>query len=115
MISEIPLSDHVQATLSDILRQLGMIHFFFVFFKMLDETLLWSSFVHVLLIPASVTKLGTHFGVDLMHRKAEVKDIITDVINSMSDEEEEEEADENAEAGGDADKDGDDEDEDDDA
>lgn len=33
--------------------------------------------------------LGTHFGVDLMHRKAEVKDIITDVINNMSDEEEE--------------------------
>ncbi|KAG7023050.1 Protein DEK [Cucurbita argyrosperma subsp. argyrosperma] len=34
-------------------------------------------------------QLGTHFGVDLMHRKAEVKDIITDVINNMSDEEEE--------------------------
>lgn len=33
--------------------------------------------------------IGTHFGVDLMHRKAEVKDIITDVINNMSDEEEE--------------------------
>jgi len=28
---------------------------------------------------------GTHFDVDLMHRKAEVKDIITDVINNMSD------------------------------
>ncbi|QHO02177.1 hypothetical protein HN51_036747 [Arachis hypogaea] len=34
-------------------------------------------------------KLGTHFGLDLMHRKAEVKDIITDVINNMSDEENE--------------------------
>ncbi|CAJ1937530.1 unnamed protein product [Sphenostylis stenocarpa] len=30
-------------------------------------------------------QLGTHFDVDLMHRKAEVKDIITDVINNMSD------------------------------
>ncbi|GLT69219.1 hypothetical protein SLA2020_413880 [Shorea laevis] len=50
--------------------------------------------------------LGTHFGVDLMHRKAEVKKIITDVINSMTDEEEEgEEAEENAEAGDDGDKD----------
>jgi len=53
-------------------------------------------------------QLGTHFGVDLMHRKAEVKKIITDVINNMTDEEEEgEEAEENAEAGDDADKDGD--------
>ncbi|XP_057749958.1 DEK domain-containing chromatin-associated protein 1-like [Arachis stenosperma] len=34
-------------------------------------------------------KLGIHFGLDLMHRKAEVKDIITDVINNMSDEENE--------------------------
>lgn len=41
-----------------------------------------------------------------MHRKAEVKKIITDVINSMTDEEEEgEEAEENAEAGDDGDKD----------
>ncbi|XP_010503511.1 PREDICTED: protein DEK [Camelina sativa] len=29
-------------------------------------------------------KLGSHFGVDLMHRKAEVKDIVTDAINEMS-------------------------------
>lgn len=35
-------------------------------------------------------QLGAHFDVDLMHRKAEVKAIITDVINSMSDDEEEE-------------------------
>lgn len=48
---------------------------------------------------------GTHFGLDLMHRKAEVKDIITDVINNMSDEEDE--GDE-AEGDGDADKDDDD-------
>lgn len=47
--------------------------------------------------------LGTHFGVDLMHRKAEVKDIITDVINNMSDEEEE--ADEGGGASDDTDKD----------
>ncbi|KAL2342798.1 hypothetical protein Fmac_004083 [Flemingia macrophylla] len=35
-------------------------------------------------------QLGTHFNLDLMHRKAEVKDIITDVINSMSDDDGEE-------------------------
>ncbi|KOM30456.1 hypothetical protein LR48_Vigan01g001000 [Vigna angularis] len=35
-------------------------------------------------------QLGTHFDVDLMHRKAEVKDIITDVINNMSDNDKEE-------------------------
>ncbi|QCD96825.1 protein DEK-like [Vigna unguiculata] len=51
-------------------------------------------------------QLGTHFGMDLMHRKAEVKDIITDVINNMSDEEDEEEA----ENDDDADKDDDGED-----
>ncbi|XP_050375950.1 DEK domain-containing chromatin-associated protein 1-like [Argentina anserina] len=37
-------------------------------------------------------QLGTHFGIDLMHRKAEVKDIITDVINNMTDEDEDEAA-----------------------
>ncbi|KAI8018367.1 Protein DEK [Camellia lanceoleosa] len=47
-------------------------------------------------------QLGTHFGVDLMHRKAEVKAIITDVINSMSDEEDD--GDE-ADSGDDAEKD----------
>ncbi|RZC17399.1 Protein DEK isoform B [Glycine soja] len=52
-------------------------------------------------------QLGTHFGLDLMHRKAEVKDIITDVINNMSDEEDEE-----AENDGDADKDDDGDDDD---
>lgn len=35
---------------------------------------------------------GTHFDLDLMPRKAEVKDIITDVINSMSDDDDGEEA-----------------------
>ncbi|KAI7993128.1 Disease resistance protein [Camellia lanceoleosa] len=44
----------------------------------------------------------THFGVDLMHRKAEVKAVITDVINSMFDEEDEEEE---ADSGDDAEKD----------
>ncbi|KAI6675525.1 hypothetical protein NL676_003431 [Syzygium grande] len=34
-------------------------------------------------------QLGTHFGVDLMHRKAEIKDIITEVINNMTDDEDE--------------------------
>ncbi|KAJ7945671.1 Protein DEK [Quillaja saponaria] len=55
-------------------------------------------------------QLGTHFGLDLMHRKAEVKDIITDVINSMSDEEDEEEEDEENPEAGDADQDDDDDD-----
>ncbi|CAI8599064.1 unnamed protein product [Vicia faba] len=44
-------------------------------------------------------QLGTHFGLDLMHRKAEVKNIITDVINSMSDEEGDDEEAENDEDG----------------
>lgn len=44
--------------------------------------------------------LGTHFDVDLMHRKAEVKAIITDVINNMSDDEDEDEGEE-AESGDD--------------
>lgn len=64
--------------------------------------------IHIILVI-----LGTHFGIDLMHRKAEVKDIITDVINSMSDDEEEgegEDAEDNAEGGDDADKDGDEDD-----
>lgn len=34
---------------------------------------------------------GNHFGVDLMHRKTEVRDIITDAINEMSDEDDGEE------------------------
>lgn len=45
--------------------------------------------------------LGTHFGVDLMHRKAEIKDIITEVINNMTDDEDEgddEEAEDKADA-----------------
>ncbi|XP_058786375.1 DEK domain-containing chromatin-associated protein 1-like isoform X2 [Vicia villosa] len=44
-------------------------------------------------------QLGTHFGLDLMHRKAEVKTIITDVISSMSDEEVDDEEAENDEDG----------------
>ncbi|XP_010037385.2 protein DEK isoform X2 [Eucalyptus grandis] len=46
-------------------------------------------------------QLGTHFGVDLMHRKAEIKDIITEVINNMTDDEDEgddEEAEDKADA-----------------
>ncbi|XP_071722697.1 DEK domain-containing chromatin-associated protein 1-like [Rutidosis leptorrhynchoides] len=55
-------------------------------------------------------QLGTHFSVDLMTRKAEVKDIITDVINNMSDEEEEdsEGAEDDNEDAGNGDKDGND-------
>lgn len=41
--------------------------------------------------------LGTHFGQDLLHRKSEVKAIITDVINNMSGEEDEEEEEEEEE------------------
>lgn len=41
--------------------------------------------------------LGTHFGQDLLHRKSEVKAIITDVINNMSGEEDEDEEDKEAE------------------
>ncbi|KAJ8563340.1 hypothetical protein K7X08_031792 [Anisodus acutangulus] len=52
-----------------------------------------------------IRQLGSHFGVDLMHRKAEVKTIITDVINNMSDEEGDE-----AEAEDDEEKNGDDSD-----
>ena len=37
--------------------------------------------------------LGAHFDVDLMHRKAEVKAIITDVINNMTDEDDDGEED----------------------
>lgn len=55
-------------------------------------------------------QLGTHFGMDLMHRKAEVKDIITDVINNMSDEEDEEEAENDDDDDADKDDDGDDDD-----
>ncbi|KAI3435266.1 DEK_C domain-containing protein [Psidium guajava] len=48
-------------------------------------------------------QLGTHFGVDLMHRKAEIKDIITEVINNMTDDEDEGDDDEEAEDKADAD------------
>lgn len=37
--------------------------------------------------------LGTHFGVDLTNRKAEVKAIIAEVISNMTDDDEEEESD----------------------
>lgn len=50
-------------------------------------------------------QLGTHFGVDLMHRKAEIKDIITEVINNMTDDEDEGDDDEEAEDKADADAD----------
>lgn len=52
--------------------------------------------------------LGTHFDLDLIHRKAEVRDIITEALNDISDDEEGEESEENADTGGGADKDGND-------
>jgi hypothetical protein len=48
-------------------------------------------------------KPGTHFEMDLMDRKAEVKRIIEDVINSMSDDEGEEGSEDEAEDDGKAD------------
>lgn len=85
----------LQATLSDILRQLGraLICCPLLCFSVVLSYSLVNWIENVIL-------LGTHFGVDLMHRKAEVKDIITDVINNMTDEEEEDE-----EAGDDSEKD----------
>ncbi|XP_010550743.1 PREDICTED: protein DEK-like [Tarenaya hassleriana] len=50
-------------------------------------------------------KLGGHFGVDLMHRKAEVKDIITEAMKEMTDDDDDDEEDEeNTEAGSDIEK-----------
>lgn len=86
----------LQATLSDILRQLGRALICYPFF-FLALVLFYPTLVNWI---ENVILLGTHFGVDLMHRKAEVKDIITDVINNMTDEEEEDE-----EAGDDSEKD----------
>ncbi|KAL8217483.1 hypothetical protein R6Q57_020856 [Mikania cordata] len=53
------------------------------------------------------SSICTHFDQDLLHRKAEVKAIITDVINNMSGDEDEEEEDEEKEAKGGSDKGGD--------
>lgn len=70
----------MQATLSDIIRQLGMtcIH-------------LISCYVNCMFLfgisESWYPSIGSHFGVDLMHKKAEVKAIVTDVINNMSDDE----------------------------
>ncbi|KAL0415636.1 UNVERIFIED_CONTAM: hypothetical protein Slati_3395500 [Sesamum latifolium] len=44
-------------------------------------------------------QLGKHFGIDLMHRKSEVKDIITEAIKNMSDDEDEEAAESGDESG----------------
>ena len=46
---------------------------------------------------AAVVFSGSHFGVALMHRKAEVKAIITEVIENMSNDEDEEEDDDDDE------------------
>ncbi|KAG6401878.1 hypothetical protein SASPL_138746 [Salvia splendens] len=50
-------------------------------------------------------QLGDHFSVDLLHRKSEVKDIITEVIKNMSDDEDDED-DEASESGDESEKDG---------
>lgn len=44
-------------------------------------------------------QLGEHFGFDLLHRKSEVKDIITEAINNMSDDEDEEASESGDESG----------------
>ncbi|KAH0900216.1 hypothetical protein HID58_049784 [Brassica napus] len=63
-------------------------------------------------------KLSDHFGVDLLHRKKEVKGVITDAISEMSDVEDEEseagsekekEEEVKAEAGSDKEKEGEEE------
>lgn len=46
-------------------------------------------------------QLGAHFDIDLMHRKVEVKSIITDVINNMTDEDDDGEEDSGEEVKGD--------------
>ncbi|KAK8604660.1 hypothetical protein V6N13_099592 [Hibiscus sabdariffa] len=53
-------------------------------------------------------QLATHFDLNLMHRKAEVKDIITEAINNMSDDDNEEEEGEESEENADKDGNGDD-------
>ncbi|KAG6404176.1 hypothetical protein SASPL_136416 [Salvia splendens] len=50
-------------------------------------------------------QLGNHFSIDLLHRKSEVKAIITEVIKNMSDDEEDED-DEASESGDESGKDG---------
>ena len=45
--------------------------------------------------------LGTHFDVDLSHRKAEVRLIITDVISNMTDEDDDGEDDDGEDGEGD--------------
>lgn len=80
-----------QATLSDILRQLGMFLLFREGYIIFCYNRDWQC----------MQTLGTHFGLDLMHRKAEIKDIITEVINNMTDDEDEgddEEAEDKADA-----------------
>ncbi|KAL3001603.1 hypothetical protein AAZX31_08G010500 [Glycine max] len=57
----------------------NIVQFFFFVFSFMQATL-----------SDILRQLGTHFDVDLMPRKAEVKDIITDVINNMSDDDREE-------------------------
>ncbi|KAH6799215.1 hypothetical protein C2S51_035699 [Perilla frutescens var. frutescens] len=44
-------------------------------------------------------QLGDHFGLDLLHRKSEVKDIITEAIKNMSDDEDEEASESGDESG----------------
>ncbi|KAK1363290.1 hypothetical protein POM88_038851 [Heracleum sosnowskyi] len=46
-------------------------------------------------------QLGDHFKIDLMHRKVELKSIITDVINNMTDEDYDGEEDSGEEVEGD--------------
>ncbi|KAL5223178.1 hypothetical protein ABZP36_027891 [Zizania latifolia] len=70
-----PTTEELHAVVSDILKEVD--------------------FNTYLTLPMDIFTLGTHFKMDLMDRKSEVKHIIEEVINSMSDDEEGEE--ENAE------------------
>ena len=87
----------MQATLSDILRQLGMTS---ITRPLLYKLSFWFTNCFV-----SGWQSGNHFSVDLLHRKSEVKDIITEVIKNMSDDEEDED-DEASESGDESGKDG---------
>ncbi|XP_076931953.1 DEK domain-containing chromatin-associated protein 1-like isoform X1 [Bidens hawaiensis] len=94
--------DFNTATLSDIIKQLGGLTVNYHHFLNLKIVIIYH--LKLLIISILIIVLGTHFGQDLLHRKAEVKAIITDVINNMSGDEDEEE---DKEAGGGSDEDGD--------
>lgn len=85
----------MQATLSDILKQLGTTS---ITWPLLQQLYQHISFGYSLLT-VLWWRSGNHFGVDLLHRKSEVKDIITEAIQDMSDDEDEEASESGDESG----------------